>query len=130
MKKKTPEQELKALCNNIRQEIDHWEHINQNGCNDPGYADGTNMNLTRNHDYVGASERLAEYEDTGLTPPEIMELKERDKPKLVVYEHEFEDNRLISYVQRCESCGEAYDPSERFNFCPNCGQRILRRKED
>lgn len=75
-------------------------------------------------------ERLAEYEDTGLTPPEIMELKERDKPKLVVYEHEFEDNRLISYVQRCESCGEQYDPSEKFNFCPNCGQRILRRKED
>lgn len=74
--------------------------------------------------------RLAEYEDTGLTPPEIMELKERDKPKLVVYEHEFEDNRLISYVQRCESCGEQYDPSEKFNFCPNCGQRILRRKED
>lgn len=73
-------------------------------------------------------ERLHEYEDTGLTPPEIMELKERDKPKRVVYEHEFEDNRLISYVQRCESCGEAYDPSERFNFCPNCGQRILRRK--
>lgn len=67
---------------------------------------------------------LREYEDTDLTPAEIMELKERDKPKLVVYEHEFEDNRLISYVQRCESCGEAYDPSERFNFCPNCGQRI------
>ena len=72
--------------------------------------------------------RLGEYEDTGLTPPEIMELKERDKPKRVVYEHEFEDNRLISYVQRCESCGEQYDPSEKFNFCPNCGQRILRRK--
>ena len=74
--------------------------------------------------------QLARYEDTGLTPPEIMELKERDKPKLVVYEHEFEDNRLISYVQRCESCVEQYDPSEKFNFCPNCGQRILRRKED
>ena len=68
--------------------------------------------------------RLAEYEDTGLTPDQIMELKERDKPKRVVYEHEFEDNRLISYVQRCKSCGEAYDPSEKFNFCPNCGQRL------
>ena len=64
----------------------------------------------------------------GLNPEQIMELEERDKPKRVVYEHEFEDDRLISYVQRCESCGEAYDPSERFNFCPNCGQRILRRK--
>lgn len=62
------------------------------------------------------------------TPPELKEILERDKPKQVVYEHEFEDNRLISYVQRCKSCGEAYDTSERFNFCPNCGQRILRRK--
>lgn len=62
------------------------------------------------------------------TPSELKEILERDKPKQVVYEHEFEDNRLISYVQRCKSCGEAYDPSERFNFCPNCGQRILRRK--
>ena len=64
----------------------------------------------------------------GLNPEQIRELKERDKPKQVVYEHEFEDSRLISYVQKCKSCGEAYDPSERFNFCPNCGQRILRRK--
>ena len=65
---------------------------------------------------------LKKYEDTDLTPEQIMELKERDKPKRVVYEHEFEDSRLISYVQRCKSCGEAYDPSEKFNFCPNCGQ--------
>lgn len=72
--------------------------------------------------------KLSDYENTGLTPDQIMELKERDKPKRVVYEHEFEDNRLISYVQRCKSCGEQYDPSEKFNFCPNCGQRILRRK--
>lgn len=82
------------------------------------------------HDVRKRLEELKPYEDTGLTPVQIRELKERDKPKRVVYEHEFEDNRLISYVQRCESCGEAYDPSERFNFCPNCGQRILRRKED
>ena len=80
------------------------------------------------HDVRKRLEELKPYEDTGLTPVQIRELKERDKPKRVVYEHEFEDNRLISYVQRCESCGEAYDPSERFNFCPNCGQRILRRK--
>lgn len=64
----------------------------------------------------------------GLNPEQIRELKERDKPKQVMYEREFEDSRLISYVQRCKSCGEAYDPSERFNFCPNCGRRILRRK--
>lgn len=73
-------------------------------------------------------ETLAAYENTGLTPEQIRELKGRDKPKRVVYEHGFEDSRLIYYVQRCKSCGEQYDPSEKFNFRPNCGQRILRRK--
>ena len=92
--------------------------------------DGESDVWVRNHDYTMVAERLADYEDTGLTPPKIMELKERDKPKRVVYEHGFEDSRLIYYVQRCKSCGEQYDPSEKFNFCPNCGQRILRRQED
>lgn len=74
MKKKTPEQELKALCNNIRQEIDHWEHINQNGCNDPGYADGTNMNLTRNH-IIYAKRQIVEIcERHGIPIPEEMYL--------------------------------------------------------
>ena len=48
-KKKTPEQELKELCRDIRREIDHWEYINQYGCSDPFWSDGCNMNLTRNH---------------------------------------------------------------------------------
>ena len=93
-------------------------------------TDNENEVWVHQHDYIGASERLADYEDTGLTPAEIMELKDRDKPKRVVYEHGFEDNRLIYYVQRCKSCGEEYDPNEKFNFCPNCGQKILRRQED
>ena len=49
MKKKTPEQELKELCKDILREIERWEDINQNGCNDPFWSDGCNMNLTRNH---------------------------------------------------------------------------------
>lgn len=74
MKKKTPEQELKALCKNIRQEIDHWEHINQNGCNDPFWSDGCNMNLTRNH-IIYAKRQIAEIcEDHGIPIPDEMHL--------------------------------------------------------
>lgn len=74
MKKKTPEQELKALCNNIRQEIDHWEYINQNGCSDPFYADGVNMNLTRNH-IIYAKRQIAEMcVEHGIPVPEEMYL--------------------------------------------------------
>ena len=59
MKKKTPEQELKELCRDIRREIDHWEYINQYGCNDPFWPDGSNMNLTRNH-IIYAKYRITE----------------------------------------------------------------------
>lgn len=38
-----------TVCQCIRREIEHWKVINQNGCNDPFWSDGCNMNLTRNH---------------------------------------------------------------------------------
>lgn len=44
-----PEQKVKQYCVKIRKEIQHWKDINQNGCNDPFWSDGCNMNLTRNH---------------------------------------------------------------------------------
>lgn len=49
MKKKTVEQEMKDLKNEILLENAIWRNINENGCNDPFWADGVNMNLTRNH---------------------------------------------------------------------------------
>jgi hypothetical protein len=47
--KDSPEQKVKQYCVKIRKEIQHWKDINQNGCNDPFWSDGCNMNLTRNH---------------------------------------------------------------------------------
>lgn len=49
MAKKTPEQEIKGLCRDIRREIAHWQDLNEHGGQDPFYPDGVNMNLTRNH---------------------------------------------------------------------------------
>lgn len=49
MKENTPEQQLDLLCSQIIRERDHWNYINENGCNDPFWPDGCNMNLTRNH---------------------------------------------------------------------------------
>ena len=66
-------------------------------------------------------ERLAEYEDTGLTPQEIVELKERDTAKAPI---DIEDNYGF-FV--CPSCGNsiyASDDFESHKFCLNCGQRI------
>ena len=64
---------------------------------------------------------LREYEDTGLTPEQIMELKARDKAKPPI---DIEDNYGF-FV--CLSCGEAIYASDDFEshkFCLNCGQRI------
>lgn len=67
-------------------------------------------------------ERLHVYEDTGLTPPEIVELKERDTAKPPI---DIEDNYGF-FV--CPSCGNSIYASDDFKshkFCLNCGQRLM-----
>lgn len=64
----------------IVREIGHWNYILENGCNDPFWPDGCNMNLTRNH-IISYKREIAEYcEATGSelppeyylpTPPEV-----------------------------------------------------------
>lgn len=49
MKKKTPEQTVKDLSVDIIKEIEAWERKNEEGCSDPFWPDGVNMNLNRNH---------------------------------------------------------------------------------
>lgn len=43
----------KMTAEQLQAEIDHefavWNNIAQNGCSDPCWPDGVNMNLTRNH---------------------------------------------------------------------------------
>lgn len=49
MKKGMPQEELQKYCKRIKEEISNWKDINQNGCNDPFWSDGCNLNLVRNH---------------------------------------------------------------------------------
>ena len=58
-------------------------------------------------------ERLAEYEDTGLTPEQIRELVERDKSCKV---------KINAGVPRCPVCWRKV--IKCYNFCPGCGQRL------
>ena len=69
---------------------------------------------------------LREYEDTGLIPEQIRELKERDTAKAV-------DNRTIiknfsgaplAIMGDCPSCGCENIKSCNTDFCPACGQRL------
>lgn len=67
---------------------------------------------------------LGEYEDTGLTPQEIMELKERDTARAPEEIRDaFGDGRLI-----CPNCRNSvinyFNRSRSPRFCMICGQRI------
>lgn len=55
----------------IVRESGHWNYILENGCNDPFWPDGTNLNLTRNH-ILYYKREIAKYcESTGSElPPE------------------------------------------------------------
>ena len=72
-------------------------------------------------------ERLAEYEDTGLTPEQVMELKERDTEKAP----EIHENKRSS-VYTCPSCNlvlinkdeKGWFCGQHYKFCPDCGQRL------
>lgn len=68
--------------------------------------------------------RLSAYEGTGLTPQEIMELKERDTAKdPEEIQDAFGDTRLI-----CPNCRNSvinyFNRSRPPRFCMICGQRL------
>lgn len=58
---------------------------------------------------------LDAYEDSGLTPDQIMELVERDTEKAP---EEFD-----AHWYKCPTCGK-YAGGLKGNFCYNCGQRL------
>ena len=60
---------------------------------------------------------LKKYEDTGLTPPEIMKLKERDTAKMC--KQSIFDRDGVTCT-----CGSDLDKDVEFRFCPWCGQRL------
>lgn len=64
-----------------------------------------------------AADRLGAYENTGLTPLEITELKERDTEKMC--KQSIFDHDSITCV-----CGSDMDKDVEFMFCPWCGQRL------
>jgi len=54
----------------IHERADRWNSIMQNGCSDPFWPDGVNLNLVRNH-IIYAKNRIREIcEENGLIPPD------------------------------------------------------------
>ena len=68
---------------------------------------------------------LKKYEDTGLTPPEIAELKERDTAKEIqkVEEQPYFRKHFHSYI--CPVCHKKVESG--WSFCGHCGQKLKRK---
>lgn len=63
--------------------------------------------------------QLARYEDTGLTPVQIRELKERDTAKKI---------EINAGIPTCPVCGRRI--VKCYDFCPDCGQRMEQYEEE
>ena len=71
-----------------------------------------------------AADRLGAYENTGLTPEQIRELKERDTA--------MEINEIHVDEYYCPACGAENNCDQGIvedNFCPRCGRRLKRRED-
>lgn len=63
------EQEIKRIRKEIVRDLKHWQYLREYGCQDPFWADGVNMNLTRNH-IIYYKMRLRELCPDGNLPEE------------------------------------------------------------
>ncbi len=78
----------------------------------------------------GALWRLMEYEDTGLSPVEVEDLKEaieKQQSKKPNYEGDgyAPDGTFVWDEWLCPNCESRYEVDyEYYDYCPNCGQRI------
>lgn len=74
------------------------------------------------HDVRERLKALKSYEDTGLTPEQIHELKERDTAKMC-------KQSIFDHDSITCACGSDMDKDVEFVFCPWCGQRLKKWEE-
>lgn len=67
-------------------------------------------------------EALASYEDTGLTPQQIQELKERDTAKAPTKATNSGVRYTDDYI--CPNCQKHFTGTGIAEFCYHCGQRL------
>lgn len=121
--------ELLTRTNERRAEMDtetmirELERVEENHKDDRVFTGQLNI-AEMAHDVKNRLEELKPYEDTGLTPEQIRELKERDTAKAPEnIQDAFGDGRLI-----CPHCRNSvinyFNRSRPPKFCMICGQRL------
>lgn len=99
----TAEDKVKEYCQCIHREIEHWKVINQNGCNDPFWSDGCNMNLTRKHIIYYQSKIREACTENQLPLPEECYFPYRRKWTIIIWRILSRNHGLRDYASWEES---------------------------
>ena len=139
MKEETPEKIVKSYCQHIREEIAQWKDINQNGCNDPFWSDGCNMNLTRNHIIyyqrliaeICTENQLPLPEEYYLSvPPEVdnyymANLKQKERVKRIFFQREMPERKRYIYDEQQMSLFSQLNQNLAEVVSMNTGRKIF-----
>ncbi len=81
--------------------------------------------ITRNTEekIYGALCKLRDYEESGLDPEQVQQLKERDTAKKPIKTTE-ETGIRYTDSYRCPNCGGNFTGTGIADFCYHCGQRL------
>lgn len=116
----------------VRTAIEHVKQYRQIGTVEELKAASKYLRLVKKHGTVGKTiEECAEYEEIG-TVEEFREAVENQTARKPDYEGDgYSDGQLVYDTWICPCCGQHYEVDcDRYDYCPNCGQRIDWRDED
>lgn len=117
-KEKSAAQKIERLRKDIVREVTTWKSIRENGCNDPFWTDGCNMNLTRNHIIYDKYLIQELCEESGAELPEeyyIPTPPETDNSYMAKLKQKARVERLIQFGNRISRKAPEYD-SEQINI--------------
>ena len=95
--KKQRKMSLDELIAECEHEYATWKNIRQNGCRDPCWADGVNLNLVRNH-IIYAKEKIKEYceqEGVDTSPIFLLELPPQVAPNFMTNAESIKENAKL-----------------------------------
>ena len=119
--------QIAALEAQVDADVAHWRDLRENGCNDPFWPDGVNLNLVRNHIIYGlrkiaelrGSERQLSMFDLLAPGIGIANQEERIPPKV-------DDNLMIrdryEHGRRIKAVSQNRATSQKRNICERTAQ--------
>ena len=106
MKKLSPEEMISSWALQCSVSYEQWQSIFENGCQDPFWEDGINLNLVRNHIIYFQRQMNDLCEEIGYLKPEICS---REIPKAVDPHYMARTEEIENQAQKSLALIEQYD---------------------